>query len=124
MRANGWWLVLVSAAFTVVGNLLIRAGLDRAGGFPARLVDVPAGLISLGQQPLFDVGVAVYILATLAWFRVIATQPLSVAYPVVVSLNFVFVTLGAILLFRESVSALKVVGLVVILAGIVILNRG
>ncbi len=124
MRVNGWWLVLVSAALTVVGNLLIRAGLDRAGGFPARLADVPAGLIRLGQQPLFDVGKAVYILATLAWFRVIATQPLSVAYPIVVSLNFVFVTLGAILLFRESVSALKVVGLVVILAGILILNRG
>ncbi len=124
MRANSWGLMLLSAALTVVANLLIRAGLDRAGGFPAHLAEIPAGLLRLGAQPLFDLGMGLYVLATLVWLRVVSTQPLSTAYPVVVSLNFVFVTLGAIVLFRESLSGVRVVGMLVILTGILILSRG
>ena len=124
MRTGGWGLVLLSAGITVVANLVLRAGLDRAGGFPARLPDVPMGLVRLARQPLFDAGGVLYVLAMLVWFRVIATQPLSVAYPIVMSLNFILVTLGAVLLFRESFSAAKLIGLVVVLAGILIVNRG
>jgi multidrug transporter EmrE-like cation transporter len=124
MRTTDWGLVLTSVGLTVVANLLLRAGLDRAGGFPVRLADIPAGLLRLGAEPFFDLGMGLYVAAMLVWFRVLATQPLTTAYPIVMSLNFVLVTLAAVLLFRESLSAMKVIGLVVILAGIFVLSRG
>jgi multidrug transporter EmrE-like cation transporter len=123
MRTSDWRLLLMSVGFTVIANLLLRAGLDRAGGFPARVADIPAGLLRLAAQPFFDLGMALYVVAMLVWFRVLATEPLSLAYPIVMSLNFVLVTLVAVTLFRESLSAVKAIGLIVILAGILILSR-
>jgi undecaprenyl phosphate-alpha-L-ara4N flippase subunit ArnE len=114
----------MSVGLTVVANLLLRAGLDRAGGFPARVAEIPAGLLRLGAQPFFDLGMALYVAAMLVWFRVLATLQLTLAYPIVMSLNFVLVTLAAVMLFRESFSMLKAIGLIVILAGIYILSRG
>ena len=50
----------------------------------------------------------------------IAYEPLSTAYPVMVGLIFVMVSIGAVFIFSEPVSIRKVIGLAVILAGIAI----
>ncbi len=76
------------------------------------------GLLRLAAQPLFDLGFILYGLAAFVWFRVVSTEELSTAYPLLVSLVFIFVTLGASALFRESITLRKVAGLAVILLGI------
>lgn len=116
-------MVALSGCLTVVANLSLRAGVDRAGGFPGKLADIIPGLLHLGAQPLFDIGVILYAVASLVWFRIVATQPLSSAYPVLVSITFIFVTLGAVVLFREPISMVKLGGIAVILVGIVIISR-
>lgn len=118
MTLTGWWLVFISAGLQVAGTLLLRGGVDRAGGFAESLAGVPQALLRLVSQPMFDIGFMLYGLAALVWFRVLSTQPLNLAYPILVSLTFLFVTLGAVTLFQEPITARKVVGLVIILAGI------
>lgn len=122
MTVMGWVLVLMSAGLQVAGTLLLRGGVDRAGGFPENLAGIPQGLLRLAGQPMFDIGFILYGLAALVWFRVLSTQPLSLAYPLLVSLTFLFVTLGAATLFQESMTARKLVGLAIILAGIFIIG--
>ena len=124
MKASGWILVIFSASLTVVGNILLRAGVDRAGGFSGQLAEIPSALWRLGRQPIFDGGIVLYLLAMVVWFRILATEPLSTAYPIMMSLNFVLVTLGAVILFRESFSLTKLIGLAIVLSGIFILSRG
>ena len=124
MTALGWWLVILSAALQVAGTLLLRAGVDRAGGFVVRVVDAPSGLMRLACQPLFDIGFILYGLAALVWFRVLSTQPLSTAYPLLVSLTFMFVTIGAVTIFQEVMTFSKVFGLIIILIGIFIMSKG
>jgi undecaprenyl phosphate-alpha-L-ara4N flippase subunit ArnE len=123
MSPSGLALVLMSAALTMAANLLIRAGIDAAGGFSA---GSPAGaiaaLVRLFSQVRFLAGFGLYFLASVVWFRVVATEPLSVAYPVLVSCTFVLVTVGAVVLFREPLGLRQVLGLVVILAGIVLVS--
>ena len=118
MSVLGLGLVLLSAALQVGGTLLLRGGVDRAGGFVTSFADLPQGLLRLAGQPMFVFGFFLYGAAALVWFQVLSTQPLSVAYPLLVSLTFVFVTLGAITMFHEVLTARKLVGLVVILTGI------
>ena len=122
MTLVGWWLVLFSAGLQVAGTLMLRSGVDRAGGFAGNLAEVPAALLRLASQPIFDLGFILYGLAALVWFRVLATQPLSRAYPLLVSLTFLFVTLGAVTLFQESMTARKLVGLAIILVGIFLIG--
>lgn len=123
MTNSGWSLVFLSAGLTVLANFTLRAGLDRAGGFSVQLNELHLGLLRLFSQPLIDLGLFLYLVASLIWFRVLSSEPLSVAYPVLISTTFVLVTLGAVLLFRESINSYKIIGLTVICAGIFIISR-
>lgn len=123
MSSAGWFLVLISAALAVLANLLLRAGVDRAGGFGSDSAGIHLAFFNLVRQPFFDVGIIMYALATLVWIRILSVEPLSVAYPALVSITFILVTLGAIVLFKESLNAYKTLGLLVIIAGIVIISR-
>ena len=123
MSATGFFLVLLAAVLTMAANLLLRAGVDAAGGFVFdNTIQIVSALMKLFSQPLFVVGFGIYFLASVVWFRVVATEPLSLAYPILVSLTFTLVTAGAVLMFGEPMSLRKMGGLAVILAGIVIIS--
>ncbi|OGQ98925.1 MAG: hypothetical protein A2505_03300 [Deltaproteobacteria bacterium RIFOXYD12_FULL_55_16] len=119
MSRTGWILVLLSATLAVGANLLFRSGVERAGG----LILSFGGVINLLRQPRFDLGFILYAVTTILWIKVISIEPLSVAYPVLVSITFLLVTLGAAVLFRENLNWQKLLGLAVILAGIFIISR-
>jgi multidrug transporter EmrE-like cation transporter len=115
--------VLLTAGLTMAANLMLRAGIDAAGGFHlGGVTQIVHALLNLFMQPLFALGFTVYFLASVVWFRVVATEPLSVAYPILVSLTFALVTAGAVVFFSEGLSLRKVVGLAVILVGIMIIS--
>ena len=123
MSERGLLLVGLSALLTVASNLMLRGGVTRAGGFALSLASLISDLLRLARQPLFVAGLVLYAMAALVWFRVISTENLSSSYPLLVSLTFVLVTLGATVFFREPVSWQKVLGLGVILAGILLVAR-
>ena len=123
MTPYGLLLVGLAALFTIAANLMLRGGLLQAGGFSFSLGTLGSNLLALLKEPLFVAGAVLYGVAALVWFRVISTEPLSNAYPLLVSLSFVFITLGAVALFHESLPWQKILGLVVILAGIVLVAR-
>ena len=123
MSTIGFVLVLFTACLTMAANLMLRAGIGAAGGFTlGSVTQILRGLVALFMQPLFALGFVIYFLASVVWFRVVATEALSVAYPILVSLTFVLVTAGAAFLFSEPVSLRKLVGLAVIAAGIAIVS--
>jgi multidrug transporter EmrE-like cation transporter len=123
MSPTGLLLVIVTAALTMVANLLLRAGIDAAGGFSlGSLATTAASLLKLFMEPKFLVGFVLYFMASVVWFRVVATEPLSVAYPLLVSCTFTLVTAGAMVVFSERLSVRQVLGLVVILAGIALIS--
>ena len=117
MTQAAWLLTLLAAACTAVANLSLRAGVLRAGGFS----------LSTGKavvvQPLFLFGVFCYGLAALIWFRVLSISQVTASYPVLVSLTFLLVSLGAYWFFQEQLTFSKIAGMSVIIAGIVIVAR-
>jgi multidrug transporter EmrE-like cation transporter len=121
MSRSGLLLLAVSAVLTTIANLALRGGLDRGGGFrPDGPIGAIAEFAKLLGEPLFAGGFVLYFVAALIWFRVMAYEPLSTAYPVMVGLIFVMVSVGAFFFFSEQVSIRKIIGLAVILAGIAI----
>jgi multidrug transporter EmrE-like cation transporter len=123
MSTTGFFLVLSTAGLTMVANLMLRAGIDAAGGFAlGNVIEIFHALVRLFMQPLFVVGFVIYFLASVVWFRVVATEQLSLAYPILVSFTFTLVTAGAVFFFSEPFSLRKMVGLAVILAGIAIVS--
>jgi multidrug transporter EmrE-like cation transporter len=123
MSGRGLLLVVLSALLTFASNLLLRAGVTRAGGFELSAGGLIGNLLGLARQPLFICGMALYATAAIVWFRVIATENLSTTYPLLVSMTFVLVTTGAVVFFREPISWQKVLGIGVILVGIALVAR-
>lgn len=124
MSLQGFLLVCLAAVSTMVSNLMLREGVRRAGGFGLSMSSFISNITKLLQQPLFDVGLVFYAAAAFVWFRVISTEDLSTSYPILVGLTFILVTLGAVMLFHEPCSLLKIIGLVAILFGIILTFRG
>ena len=114
-------LIVLAAGMTVAGNLMMREGVVRAGGLSLQLSTFGAELLKLMRQPLLVIGVLFYGLASLVWFRIISTENLNSSYPLLVSITFLFVTLGATVFFREPLGLQKVLGLIAILVGIVLI---
>ena len=62
-------------------------------------------------------------LALLCWLAALTKFELSYAYPFM-SLAFVLVLILSALLFHETVTAAKVLGLLLVTAGIIVASRG
>ena len=112
-------LVSVAAALQSCANLLLRGGLLRHGEF-----SLTAGhVFALSKEPIFVLGVLLYGISALFWFRAISIADLTTAYPILVGLSFLLVGLGAVIFFHESVSLIKLVGMITILVGIAVMAR-
>jgi multidrug transporter EmrE-like cation transporter len=120
MTINGWVYISICAISAAVSSFILRVSIDRAGGFTFNLSSVSR----LFVQPLFIVGVFLYAVAGLAWFRVIATEHLNIAYPVMISVTFILAFIGAAVLFEETVTIPKLLGLSLIIFGIFLVSRG
>jgi multidrug transporter EmrE-like cation transporter len=122
MSLQGILFVGIAALMTAAANLMMREGVVRAGGFALALHTLLRDLTHLARQPLFDIGVLLYGLASLVWFRIVSTENLNSSYPLLVSLTFISIAVGATLVFREPLSLQKIVGIGVILIGIILVS--
>jgi multidrug transporter EmrE-like cation transporter len=116
----GFLLLLLTAVFGAVANLLIKTGIAKAGGFTPSL----SALLQLLRQPALVAGLLFVGVAGLLWFRVLATQKLSTCYPLFVSLTYVLITVGSLYFLHEKISIQKLVGLAIIMVGITTVARG
>ena len=116
-------LIALSAITTAVANLLLRAGVLKAGGLSLSLDRFWSDALALGAQPLFVLGFICYGIAAVLWFSVLSRADLSISYPVLVGLTFVLVVAGSVAVFHESLPWDKVVGMVLILAGVALVAR-
>jgi multidrug transporter EmrE-like cation transporter len=120
-------LLLVSCSFVVLAaNVALRWAMDRSHVrlFSSGLAGLPQEVLSLVREPLFLAALCSYGLAMLIWFRLVATEPLSVSYPALVSISFVAVTLAGVFVFGEPLHLLRGVGLVCIILGVTLATLG
>ena len=120
MTLGGFVLLLITAVCMSVANLLIKHGIEAAGGFTPSVV----ALFQVLRQPAVLAGVLLAGLSSLMWFRILASQKLSTCYPLLVSLTYFFITVGAFYFLHEKMSVQKLVGLIVIVVGITTVARG
>jgi multidrug transporter EmrE-like cation transporter len=92
------------------------------------------GVLAMGQ-PVFSVsgifnlflqvfhnmylllGLVFFGLSFFSWLFVLSKLQLNIAYPIITGINFLLVTLGSWLLFKESISFLQIFGMGFIILG-------
>ena len=123
MTSQGFLWIAGAALTTVSSNVILRMGVLRAGGFGISGKGLTADLIALASQPLFLISMFLFGVAALIWFYIVSTQQLATAYVLLVAIAFIGVTTASHFAFGESLTPMKILGLLVVLTGIIITSR-
>ena len=109
---------LASFSFILTGVLLnAGAQLLLKAGTNAR----PLGL-ALAIEPHILAGLACYVVSVVVWVIGLSKVPVSIAYPML-SIGYVVNAIAAYYLLGESVSAMRLAGIGVIIVGVFIVAR-
>lgn len=111
---------------TPIKSILLVLAASFIGSFGAVFLKAGAGRLHRHLHTLIfnwrlAAGVGMYVLSLVFYMAGIREGELSILYPMV-SLGYIWTMLWSRLFFKEPISRRKVAGLVLILAGIVLLN--
>ena len=103
-----------------LGQLVMKYGMNAVGKIGA--AQVVQKLSGAFLNPYVLGGLALYGISALVWMIILSRVNLSFAYPMV-SLGYVFVVISSRYLFHEPVSALRLIGTLVICFGVFLISR-
>ena len=79
--------------------------------------------VHLFSMPIFLVACLLYALSTILWVALLKRYPLTQAYPLVIAVSILLTTAIGLLAFNEQLSFDKIMGLVLVTAGVILLSR-
>ena len=115
-------LVFISMAAMTAAQLLLKKGILAAGQFPGSLNETIPFFLKAYTNIHVVSAVLLTILAALVWVLALAKVELSFVYPFM-ALSYVFVALFSFLFFKEDVTALRWLGILVICIGVFLVSR-
>ena len=115
-------LLMTGVALNAAAQLLLKAGTNRVGEFSFALENiVPVGS-RLATSPFILAGLGCYVVSVVVWILALSRVPVSVAYPLL-SVGYVVNAVAAWLLFGESLSMQKLIGIGFIVIGVFLVAR-
>jgi drug/metabolite transporter (DMT)-like permease len=106
-------LILLNTLILVSGQFLWKIGMtNRAVSF-----DSLGAIIRVMLSPYIISGLFLYGMATVLWLFILTKVPLSVAYPIQ-SIAYIIAVFGAYFFFQEEITIWKVIGVILIMAGV------
>jgi len=113
-------LIVVSAIINSSANLLIKLG--------ARKIHAQKSIYEIFEVIFLNLplltGLLFFGLSFILYAYILSKVNLNIAYPILTSICFVMVNLGAFIFFGEKFSIMHIVGLIVIILGIWIISLG
>lgn len=118
----GYANIVATVALTVYGQLVFKWRVDNAGELPSGGGDRLDYLVRLLVDPWVISVFATALLASVTWALALTKFELSFAYPFM-ALSFVLVLGFGTAFLSESLTAAKVVGVLLIVAGLIVGSR-
>ena len=124
------WAILLVLGACVIGSfgpILIKKGVNRQKALPTSQKKGLAKIIGLALSLAFNwrivAGIAVYGISSILFIPALRGGDLSVLYPLVAS-SYIWVSIWSVLFLKERMSAMKMAGIVLIIAGISCIGIG
>jgi multidrug transporter EmrE-like cation transporter len=115
-----WVLMFFVVALNVCGHVFLKVGMNQVGQVGSRpLIDFALNSISNMYVLL---GLAGYVSSVAGYIVVLSRTQLSIAYPILMSSGYGLVVLVSFLWLKEPFSPIKWFGIILILAGVVIIG--
>ncbi len=123
ITAVTWALLLGGVALNAAAQLLLKAATRASGVLVADTGGVSwTAAAQLLRAPPLWAGLGCYGVSVFLWVGALSRVPVSVAYPLL-SLGYIVNAFAAAALFGEALSATKLAGIGLIIAGVLLLTR-
>jgi multidrug transporter EmrE-like cation transporter len=123
---TAWWgtfaLLMVAMCLTVTGELLLKTGMNRHGELNVSFPTLLPTAVKLFTNPWVLGGFVFVFSGALFWLAVLSRWPLSLAYPLL-SISYIIGIIAAVLIFKEKVNAVQILGVLVIVLGVFLISR-
>ncbi len=122
MTATAFALVLTGVLLNAAAQLLLKAGTNSIGHFDFTLANaLPIGM-QVAREPHILGGLSCYVVSVVVWILALSRVEVSIAYPML-SLGYVVNAVAAWYLFGETLNAMRLGGIAVIIVGVVLVAR-
>lgn len=108
-------LILSNVVLVVIGQVLIKQGVNKIGGFDWSHLD--SFLFRSFTAPLIILGLVFYVISAAIWIMILSKMPLSFAYPML-SIGYILILFVSWLFLHETITPLKILGVLLICLGI------
>lgn len=122
MNLVSFALVFTGVMLNAAAQLLLKAGVKDVGVIQL----TPSTLFSAGLKLAFEPhilgGLTCYVVSVVVWILALSRVQVSIAYPML-SLGYVVTAFAAWALMGESVNAMRMTGIAVIIVGVYLVAR-
>jgi multidrug transporter EmrE-like cation transporter len=116
-----YFLILTMAVLATGANIFLKIGMQSVNGTYMRQNWLTR--IQLFSNIYVLLALVLYVICALFWMRILSMVDLSYGFPVVVTLTICFVTIVSWLIFKEQISAIRVLGIFVLCIGIILVLK-
>jgi len=113
-------LLFISISLAVIGQLLMKRGMQIFGTFPVN--ELLVKIIPMILNPFVFIGLAAFGVSSVFWLAVLSRLDLSLVYPMV-SIGYIFVAIFSWVLLGEQLTLIRWAGIIVICAGVFLISR-
>jgi multidrug transporter EmrE-like cation transporter len=122
MKSADLALVLSGVMLNAAAQLLLKAGSRAISDVPFSLANGWTLAERMAFNPPILAGLALYVVSVVFWILALSRVDVSIAYPML-SVGYIVTAVAGWLLFAEAVSATRVAGIFIIIAGVWLVAR-
>ena len=114
--------ILISVVGGAIGQLLLKKGMNNLGEMTLTVNELGTALWRMATNPFVFFGLLIYVISVVFWLVALSRVDLSYAYPFA-SLSYIIMLIASWLLFNEHISLMRIIGTLVICAGVWLIYR-
>jgi multidrug transporter EmrE-like cation transporter len=122
MKSADLALVLTGVLLNAAAQLLLKAGSRAISGVEFSFANGWTLAERIALNPPILAGLACYVVSVVFWILALSRVDVSIAYPML-SIGYIVTAVAGWLLFAESLSVMRVVGIFIIIAGVWLVAR-
>jgi multidrug transporter EmrE-like cation transporter len=115
-------LILLGVLLNAFAQILLKKGMLGIGHFEIQIQNLFPVIQKVATNLYILLGLGSYVISVAVWLLVLSQVEVSYAYPFL-SVGYVVVTLMGYFFFQESVSWMRVTGILIIIVGVILLSR-
>jgi multidrug transporter EmrE-like cation transporter len=122
MKSADLALVLTGVMLNAAAQLLLKAGSRAIADVPFSLANGWTLAERIALNPPILAGLGLYVVSVVFWILALSRVDVSIAYPML-SVGYIVSAMAGWLLFAENLSATRVAGIFIIIAGVWLVAR-